>query len=133
MNERRVVFRLCVRFLPSGYSGPHFSDRRVSYTRRSRRWSDGEASASHGGVQGPGRPGGDPGGQDGQRGGRPVRRPPDPDPRLEEEAPGRGGGGVRGRGEGGPGGRRPAGRVVRADRAAQDGTGVGEKKAAVFL
>ncbi|MBX9627797.1 MAG: transposase family protein, partial [Gemmataceae bacterium] len=25
------------------YSGPHFSDRRVSYTRRSRRWCDGEA------------------------------------------------------------------------------------------
>src|SRR3954447_11794682 len=91
-----------------GYSGPHFSDRRVSYTRRSRRWSDGEASASHGGVQGPGRPGGDQGGQDGQRGGRPVRRPPDPDPRLEEEAPGRGGGRVRGVGQGGPGGRRPA-------------------------
>ena len=66
--------------------------------------------------------------------GRPLRRPPDPDPRLEEATAGRGGGGLRQSGQGRLGGRRGSpGRVVRADRAAEDGVGVGEKKAAVFM
>src|SRR4051794_24184768 len=84
---------------------------------------------AHGGVQGAGGAGGGEGRQDGERAGQPALRPPDPDPRLEEAAarrrrgrlqPGRQAGSQRRRG--GPG------RVVRADRAAEDGAGMAQKK-----
>src|SRR5512135_1636365 len=88
-----------------------------------------QAEGPHGGVQGPGRPGRPQGGSHGQRVGRAVRRPSDAHPRLEEAALGRGRGGLQQPGPGGLGGRRgPPGRAVRADRTAQDGAGVAQKK-----
>src|SRR4051794_9598208 len=92
--------------------------------------SDGaDAEEAHGSVQGPGGAGGAEGGQDRQRAGRPVRGPPHPHPRLEEAVAARRRRGLRPAGQGRLR-RRPGrpGRAVRADRTAQDGAGMAQKK-----
>jgi hypothetical protein len=94
------------------------------------RGNDGrQAEAALGGVHGPGGLGRPQRGPDRPRTRRPVRGPPDPDPRLEEAPARRRRPSLRQRRQGGRDRRRGReGRGGRADRPAQDGAGVAQKK-----
>ena len=112
------------------YNGPRKLDHGLSYSWPRKRGNDGRQTAdAYGSVQGPGRPGRRQGRSDHQRTGRPVRRPPHLDPRLEEALAPRRRGDLRPRCQQRHERHRvPEGRTVRADRTAQDGVGVAEKK-----